>query len=143
MTAKAPPETPQSPPLAVIGAGSWGTALAQLLGEKGHTVRLWAFEPEVYQALARDRVNSTFLPGVRLPASVSFTQDFAEALSGVPVMVMAVPSHVFRLDRRASGRRLHTLLECGELFERVGLEQAEIGIHRILEAGKAQDYRLT
>jgi glycerol-3-phosphate dehydrogenase (NAD(P)+) len=96
MTAKATPEPPQSQPLAVIGAGSWGTALAQLLGEKGHTVRLWVFEPDVYQELARDRVNSTFLPGVRLSARVSFTQDFKEALSGAPVVVMAVPSHVFR-----------------------------------------------
>jgi glycerol-3-phosphate dehydrogenase (NAD(P)+) len=96
MTAKATPETPESPPLAVIGAGSWGTALAQLLGEKGHTVRLWVYEPDVYQELGRDRVNSIFLPGVRLSARISFTQDFAEALSGAPVMVMAVPSHVFR-----------------------------------------------
>jgi glycerol-3-phosphate dehydrogenase (NAD(P)+) len=96
MTAKPAPETPQSPPLAVIGAGSWGTALAQLLGEKGHTVRLWVFEPEVYQGLARDRVNSTFLPEVRLSSHVSFTQDFREALSGAQVIVMAAPSHVFR-----------------------------------------------
>ena len=96
MTAKPSPETPQSPPLAVIGAGSWGTALAHLLGEKGHTVRLWAFEPEVYQELARNRKNSTFLPEVRLSANVSFTQDFSEALNGAQVIVMAVPSHVFR-----------------------------------------------
>jgi len=96
MTAKPTPETQQSPPLAVIGAGSWGTALAQLLGEKGHTVRLWVFEPEVYERLSRDRVNSTFLPDVRLSARVSFTRDFGEALTGAEVMVMAVPSHVFR-----------------------------------------------
>jgi glycerol-3-phosphate dehydrogenase (NAD(P)+) len=96
MMAKSTPETPQSPPLAVIGAGSWGTALAHLLGEKGHTVRQWVFEPEVYQELARDRVNSTFLPAVRLSAHVSFTQDFRAALSGAQVIVMAVPSHVFR-----------------------------------------------
>jgi glycerol-3-phosphate dehydrogenase (NAD(P)+) len=96
MTAKAAPETPQSPPLAIIGAGSWGTALAHLLGEKGHSVRLWVYEPEIYQEMARDRVNSTFLPGVRLSSHVSFTQDFSEALSGAQVIVMAVPSHVFR-----------------------------------------------
>jgi glycerol-3-phosphate dehydrogenase (NAD(P)+) len=96
MTAKALPEAQQSPTLAIIGAGSWGTSLAQLLGEKGHTVRLWVYETEVYQGLTRDRINPTFLPGVRLPARVSFTQDFAEALNGVTVMVMAAPSHVFR-----------------------------------------------
>jgi glycerol-3-phosphate dehydrogenase (NAD(P)+) len=80
----------------MIGAGSWGTALAQLLGENGHSVRLWVFEPEVYQELSRDRVNSTFLPGVRLSSRISFTQDFGEALTGATVVVMAVPSHVFR-----------------------------------------------
>jgi glycerol-3-phosphate dehydrogenase (NAD(P)+) len=96
MTAKATPETQPSPPLAIIGAGSWGTALAHLLGEKGHTVRLWVFEPEVYQDLSSTRINSTFLPGVRLPARISFTQDFGEALTGAAVVVMATPSHVFR-----------------------------------------------
>jgi glycerol-3-phosphate dehydrogenase (NAD(P)+) len=94
MTAKATPETP--PTLAVIGAGSWGTTLAQVLGEKGSTVRLWVFESEVCQALRRDRVNPTFLPGVTLSSRISFTQDFGEALSGAEVAVMAVPSHVFR-----------------------------------------------
>jgi glycerol-3-phosphate dehydrogenase (NAD(P)+) len=93
MTAKA---LPDSPPLAVIGAGSWGTALAQLLGDKGHTVRLWVFEPEICQALIRDRLNATFLPEIKLSRHISFTQDFGEALQGAAVMVMAVPSHVFR-----------------------------------------------
>lgn len=80
----------------MIGAGSWGTALAQLLGEKGLAVRLWVHEPEVYQALLRDRINHTFLPGVRLPSRVRFTQDLREALEGAGVAVMTVPSHVFR-----------------------------------------------
>jgi glycerol-3-phosphate dehydrogenase (NAD(P)+) len=96
MTAKAAPEIQQSPPLAIIGAGSWGTTMAHLLGEKGYSVRLWVFEPEVYQDLSRDRINSTFLPEVRLSSRISFTRDFGEALAGSAVMVMAVPSHVFR-----------------------------------------------
>jgi glycerol-3-phosphate dehydrogenase (NAD(P)+) len=81
---------------AVIGAGSWGTALAQLLTEKGVSVRLWVFEPGLYHTLCRDHVNATFLPGVPLSPRLSYTQDFAEALAGVTVAVMAVPSHVFR-----------------------------------------------
>ncbi|MFZ2089663.1 MAG: NAD(P)H-dependent glycerol-3-phosphate dehydrogenase [Desulfobaccales bacterium] len=96
MTAKASPETQRPPVLAVIGAGSWGTALAQLLGEKGHSVRLWVFEPEVYQKLSQDRLNSTFLPEVRLSSRIKFTQDFKEAVTGAEAIVMAVPSHVFR-----------------------------------------------
>jgi glycerol-3-phosphate dehydrogenase (NAD(P)+) len=104
MTATPTPDLTPPPRLAIIGAGSWGTALAHILGEKGHHVRLWVFEPEVYQDLTANRVNSTFLPGVRLPARISFTQDFGEALDGAAVVVMATPSHVFRkvLERLAS-----------------------------------------
>jgi glycerol-3-phosphate dehydrogenase (NAD(P)+) len=92
--------SPEPPPLAVIGAGSWGTALSQLLGEKGFSVRLWVFEPELYANLCRDRVNHTFLPGVQLSPRISFTQDFREALNEVAVVVLAVPSHVFRQTLR-------------------------------------------
>ena len=96
MTAKPSPVSSEAHPLAVIGAGSWGTTLAQLLGEKGWPVRLWVREPEVYEELCRDRVNHTFLPEVRLSARISFTRDLAEALKDAPVAVMAVPSHGFR-----------------------------------------------
>ncbi|MGQ9688416.1 MAG: NAD(P)H-dependent glycerol-3-phosphate dehydrogenase [Desulfobaccales bacterium] len=96
MTAKASPEGQYPPLLTIIGAGSWGTALAHLLGEKGYPVRLWVYEAEVYQHLLSQRVNPIFLPQVRLPAGVSFTQDFGEALKGAEVVVMATPSHVFR-----------------------------------------------
>lgn len=83
-------------PLAVIGAGSWGTALAQMLAEKGFPVRLWVFEAELCEVLRRDRVNRTFLPGVHLSSKISFTQEFSVALPEVGVAVVAVPSHVFR-----------------------------------------------
>lgn len=96
MTAKATPETPNPVATAVIGAGSWGTALAQLLAEKGGPVRLWVYEADLYHSLCRDRANATFLPGVPLSSRLIFTQDFAQALNGASVAVMAVPSHVFR-----------------------------------------------
>jgi glycerol-3-phosphate dehydrogenase (NAD(P)+) len=96
MTAKPTLDTPDAAPLAVIGAGSWGTTLAQLLGEKGWPIHLWVWESEVYEDLCRDRINHTFLPGVRLSPRISFTQEFAAALQGVAVTLMAVPSHVFR-----------------------------------------------
>lgn len=70
--------------------------MAHLLSEKGYEVRLWVFEFEIYQALRRTRINPIFLPGVTLSSRISFTQDFKEALAGAGVMVMAVPSHVFR-----------------------------------------------
>jgi glycerol-3-phosphate dehydrogenase (NAD(P)+) len=82
--------------IAVIGAGSWGTALAQLLAEKGLDVRLWVREPEVFHDLRRDRINHTFLAGVRLSSRLTFTQDFGAALNGAGLVLMAAPSHVFR-----------------------------------------------
>ncbi len=96
MKGKATKESPNPAIVAVIGAGSWGTVLAQLLAEKGLQVRLWVFEPDLCQMLSRERVNAAFLPGVPLSPRLSFTQDFAEALGGATTAVMAVPSHVFR-----------------------------------------------
>lgn len=77
---------------AVIGSGSWGTALAVLLGKKGCTVKLWARRDELARAIARDRTNSQYLPGVMLPDTVSPTSDIAESLDGCDAVVLAVPS---------------------------------------------------
>ena len=86
MTAKPNPnptwDSPEAKTVAVVGAGSWGTTLAQLLAEKGLNVRLWVREPEVYADLQRDRINHTFLPGVRLSSRLTFTQEFPAALHG-------------------------------------------------------------
>lgn len=80
--------------IAVIGAGAWGTALAIVAGRAGHhEVRLWALEKEVCQAIATSRTNSVFLPGRSLPASVSATNDFREALAGAEIVVSVMPSH--------------------------------------------------
>ncbi len=89
-------DSPDVQAVAVIGAGAWGTTLAQVLADKGVPVRLWVREPEVFAALVKDRVNHTFLPGVRLSARIMFTQEFAVALQGARVALMSVPSHCFR-----------------------------------------------
>jgi glycerol-3-phosphate dehydrogenase (NAD(P)+) len=82
--------------IAVIGAGSWGTALAILLGNKGFGVDLWAHRPEHVAALLRERENTTYLPGFLLPTTVCPTADLAQVVSGISVVVMVVPSHVYR-----------------------------------------------
>ena len=77
---------------AVIGAGSWGTALAVLLGKKGYPVSLWARRDELARALERDRCNAQYLPGVVLPDCVTATADLPEALAGSEAVVLAIPS---------------------------------------------------
>lgn len=82
--------------VAVLGAGSWGTTLANLLAAKGETVRLWAYEPEVVESINRSHENSMFLPGVRLEAGLHAFADPREAVADAPVIVSAPPSHAVR-----------------------------------------------
>ena len=82
--------------VAVLGAGSWGTTLANLLAAKGESVRLWAYEPEVVEAINRSHENSVFLPGVRLEAGLHAFTDPREAVADAPVIVSAPPSHAVR-----------------------------------------------
>ena len=81
---------------AIIGAGSWGTALAVQFGRSGVAVRLWARDPALARAIAGARENRRYLPNVALPAGVFVTADHAEALDGASLVVLAVPSHFLR-----------------------------------------------
>jgi glycerol-3-phosphate dehydrogenase (NAD(P)+) len=81
---------------AVIGGGSWGTALAAVLGERGHDVSLWAYEPDVARAVNDHHENDRYLPGIRLPGSVRATTDLASCLQGAGLVVAVSPSHVTR-----------------------------------------------
>jgi len=78
--------------LALIGGGSWGTALAAHFGRRGLAVRLWAREPEIVESIARTRRNAWYLTDIALPASVRATAEVAEALDGAALVVVAVPS---------------------------------------------------
>jgi glycerol-3-phosphate dehydrogenase (NAD(P)+) len=81
--------------IAVLGAGSWGTALAILLGHNGHDVRLWGHLPEAVEALKRERENKEFLPGVLLPDNIRPEADLEHALHCVDEVLIVVPSHAF------------------------------------------------
>src|SRR5712692_9406042 len=78
--------------LALIGGGSWGTALAAHFGRRGLAVRLWAREPEIVESIARTRRNAWYLTDVELPPSVRATAEVAEAVDGAALVVVAVPS---------------------------------------------------
>lgn len=82
--------------IAIIGAGSWGTALAWLLGNKGFDVLVWGFEREVVSEINARHINPLYLPGVTLPDCVRATGDLSEALSGRTLVVSVVPSHALR-----------------------------------------------
>jgi glycerol-3-phosphate dehydrogenase (NAD(P)+) len=82
--------------LAIIGAGSWGTALACVLAPRFPQVNLWAYEAELANRLEADRVNEVFLPGFRLPDNVRAGNSLAAALDGAGTIVSVMPSHVVR-----------------------------------------------
>jgi glycerol-3-phosphate dehydrogenase (NAD(P)+) len=81
---------------AVLGAGSWGTVFAKVLADAGTPVTIWARRPQVADAIRRQRVNPEYLPAVRLPQTVSATDDAAEAIDGADIVVLAVPSQTLR-----------------------------------------------
>lgn len=91
---------PRSPlpsrPVAVLGAGSWGTALAASLAARGHRVRLWARRPEAAETIERTRRNDAYLPGAMLPDGIHATSDLDAAVGDAWLWVVAVPSQSVR-----------------------------------------------
>lgn len=81
--------------MTVIGAGSYGTALAITLARNGHTVVLWGHNPAQIQTLQRDRCNQAFLPDVPFPDTLLLEADLARALAASRDVLVVVPSHVF------------------------------------------------
>src|SRR5580658_8249743 len=81
--------------VAVIGAGSWGTAVASIVGAS-HPASLWVRSPERAVEIGRTGVNEAYLPDIVLPADLRVTSSLADALEDASVVFMAVPSHGFR-----------------------------------------------
>jgi len=86
-----------STPLAIIGGGAWGTALACVLAGRFENVRLWMHEPDLAALTQASRVNEVFLPGVRLPGNVTVGDSIEQALEGAGTVLSVMPSHVVRL----------------------------------------------
>ncbi|HUL04089.1 MAG TPA: NAD(P)H-dependent glycerol-3-phosphate dehydrogenase [Gemmatimonadales bacterium] len=82
--------------IAVVGAGAWGTTLADLLARKGDAVSLWAREPEVVENINQSHLNRQFLPGSPLAEGVRAHGDIGDAVRGAEVIVSAAPSHAVR-----------------------------------------------
>jgi glycerol-3-phosphate dehydrogenase (NAD(P)+) len=86
--------------VAVLGAGSWGTALAVHLGRLGHDVRLWGRDPSLVDEMRSRRANATYLPDIGLPDRIVLTDVLGDALRGTDLVVSAIPSHGCRAVMR-------------------------------------------
>jgi glycerol-3-phosphate dehydrogenase (NAD(P)+) len=82
--------------VAVVGGGSWGTALASLLAEKGISISLWVFEEDLCEEMKKSRENSLYLPGVELSPLVQPNHNLEAVVTDKQFLVLAVPSHVYR-----------------------------------------------
>lgn len=82
--------------ITIIGAGSWGTALAVLLGNNGKQVTLWGRKEDGIEETARTRVNARYLPGVNIPDEVEVSDDLDHALNETEMLVLSVPSQAVR-----------------------------------------------
>jgi glycerol-3-phosphate dehydrogenase (NAD(P)+) len=110
--------------IGVLGAGGWGTALAKLLVDKGERVTLWCHGADSYRAIAYDRENRIYLPGIQLPAGIQASQSLHETVERKSVLVCALPSHVVREVVGAAGAEIEaeTIVLCGTK----GLEQGSL-----------------
>ena len=82
--------------IGVVGAGSWGTALANLLASKGFAIDLWVFEKEVIQQIIESGENQYFLPDIKLSPNLKPSHNLVNVVSGKDLVLVVVPSHVMR-----------------------------------------------
>jgi glycerol-3-phosphate dehydrogenase (NAD(P)+) len=115
---------------AILGAGSWGTALAALWGKDGREIRLWGNNAERVERLRQTRENSEYLPGIKLPDSVRVTNELADC-AGCSLVVFVIPSTEFRgIARRFAEvvtNKQSVLLSCTKGIEHgTGMRMSQI-----------------
>jgi glycerol-3-phosphate dehydrogenase (NAD(P)+) len=116
--------------IAIIGAGAWGTGIAIVLGRKGtHRVRIWAHEADVCESITQNRVNEKFLPGRRIPESVTASNDLAATLRGAQIVVSVMPSQ----HCRALFERMRPLLQRDTLIVSATKGLEENSLQRMTE----------
>ncbi|MGN0161223.1 MAG: NAD(P)H-dependent glycerol-3-phosphate dehydrogenase [Lachnospiraceae bacterium] len=107
--------------ISVLGAGSWGTALAILLNNNGHDVTMWSVFPEELEQIKEDHENKRCLPGVTIPDRIKFTGDDKEALTEKDVVILAVASPY----TRSTAHRIKDVVRDGQIIVNVakGIEE--------------------
>jgi glycerol-3-phosphate dehydrogenase (NAD(P)+) len=126
--------------IGVVGAGSWGTTLADLLARKGHKVCLWVFEADLAQRMEDCRENDIYLPGIPLAPDLTFSCDLASVVAGRELLLLVPPSQVLRTVMRqalphidaqtilvtaAKGIENDTLLTMTQVLEQLCPERSE------------------
>ena len=117
----------------VIGAGSWGTTLANLLAKKGYPVTLWVYEADLAERMAKSRVNDLYLDGITLSPNLVVTNQLHEAVAGRELLLLVSPSQVMRQVLR----RLQTHLDesCLLVSAAKGIENETLQLmSQVLEA---------
>src|SRR5579872_2675631 len=82
--------------LAIVGGGSWGTALAIVLAPRFEQIRLWVYEADLAQRMCAARENDLYLPGFLLPEHIQISSDLEAAVSGAGIVLSVMPSHLVR-----------------------------------------------
>lgn len=121
--------------LAIIGGGSWGTALAVALAPRAEWVRLWVFEDDLTRRIQETRENDAFLPGYRLPDNVEPTSDLGRAVASADVVLGVMPSHHARRLYRELLPHLHPnmiFVSATKGIETGGLLRISEVIHEVL-----------
>jgi glycerol-3-phosphate dehydrogenase (NAD(P)+) len=112
--------------IAVVGAGAWGTALADLLARNGHDVTLWAFETDVAQSITERHENARFLAGVALAPSLKATSDLAVAVHDASMVLFVAPSSVLR--RVATATAPHVRADATLVVATKGIEAVSFAL---------------
>ena len=120
--------------IAVLGSGSWGTALAKVLAENGQLVRLWGRDVEQVRQINEKHVNAKYLPGIEIPESILATTDLKAAIEDVRIILVVLPTSVIR----SSMENINPLLVIGQrpiiVHATKGLEQgSKLRISQVIE----------
>lgn len=107
MAKKSIPHRSHEAPIAVLGAGSWGTTLAHLIAQTGHNVRLWGRDEQVAASINEEHVNRRYLDGFGLHEDVVASTDLAATVDGVSYILMVLPSSAFRAVCQQLAPMLH------------------------------------
>lgn len=122
----------QTENLAIIGAGAWGTALALLLAENGHSFPLWVYEKDLSETMKTNRENTLFLPGFSLPENIQPTSSLKEAVEDKSAVLLVVPTHVMRATIKSIKPYLKP--DCLLINASKGIENETLStIHEILQ----------